>query len=171
MPSDTFLVGINFEDTYANFPDSAGYVGVFHTLEGCSDPGISNFETYFDNNNDYVTVPLIENYPGLDIELVMSAVVSTEINTSTRQPLADYAASITPNPAGELVNLRFEAHNTGRYTASLFDLSGRTVRRTSSDNTSGSVQIDWEVNDLPAGMYLFHIDGPAGRQSGKLMVN
>ena len=56
------------------------------------------------------------------------------------------------------------------YTARLTDLSGRLLRVTSPAATGGvQYQVDWSLADLPAGLYLYHIDGPEGRQSGKLV--
>ena len=167
VSNDSFFVGIDLRGVYEDIPDTTGYIGVASTYVDCGD-GENVIQVYpFNDDLFFGTFKEINN--GADLELFMLAVIETG-ETSTRQPLADYGAKVFPNPAGDLATLRLSAKSSGNYVATLTDLNGRLLRRSVPDWVGGQQQIEWQVSDLAAGMYLYHVDGPEGRQSGKLMV-
>ncbi|PPK86658.1 putative secreted protein (Por secretion system target) [Neolewinella xylanilytica] len=167
VSNDSFFVGINLTGVYNDVADTTGYIGVASTYFNCGD-GTNVLEIYPIGTQLYYDT-FYESW-GVNLELFMATIIETE-TTSARQPIADYAASIAPNPATETVTVRFNAGQPGRYGASLTDLNGRQLRQQVIEGGNRNSQMDWPVGDLPAGMYLFHVDGPAGRQSGKLMVH
>ncbi|NJB85509.1 hypothetical protein GGR26_001254 [Lewinella marina] len=165
---DSFLVGVDFSDTY-NATEN-GYVGIYHTRQDCGD-GRNTFEFFPTQGGGLGFATLFDNWGGLNIEMFMVVVIDTEVSTATRHPLADYGASVSPNPASSLAAVTFRTELPGTYAATLTDLTGRQLRQSRLNTPAGpSARIEWQVGDLPAGLYLYHIDGPAGRQSGKVMV-
>ena len=171
LTSDSFLIAVNFEDTYT--ADEEGYVGIVHTYDGCGD-GMNAFE-FFTFEDQVYWETIFENWDGADgklnVELFVGAVVDTDPSTSTSTPLADYQSLVSPNPASDLVTLRFEAPQSGIYRGSLTNLGGQQVRHTVVDAEAGAARIDWPISDIPAGLYLLHLDGPKGRQSQKLVIH
>ena len=166
MDNDSFLVGLNFSGTYTATGDTTGFVGIVSSKAGCGN--VDNVYEKFSTPDGDAYDNFFEFWE-VDLELYLIAVVDAEL-TSTRQPLADYGATIFPNPAADLATLRLSAKSNGHYVATLTDLNGRQLRRSVPDWVGGQPQIEWQVSDLATGMYLYHVDGPEGRQSGKVMV-
>ncbi len=168
VENDSFFIGIDFSDTYTGSEES--YIGLFHTRDTCGD-GRNVYESYIDIAEDTIYSSVFENWEGLNVEIFMLVATDTDINTSVRQPVADYSASVSPNPTAGRTLIRFTADDpTARYATTLTDLTGRQLRQQVLDRPSYQAQVEWSLNDLPAGIYLFHIDGPRGRQSGKVIV-
>ena len=167
VSNDSFFVGIDLRGVYDDIADTTGYIGIASTTFDCGD-GENVLQIYpFDGQLYFGSFKELSG--GLDLEVFMLAVIETG-ETSTRQPLADYGATIAPNPSGDVATLRLSAKPGAQYVATLTDLNGRQVRRSIPGTVGGRQQVEWSVSDLTAGMYLYHIDGPEGRQSGKLMV-
>ena len=166
VSNDSFFVGIDFSGLYEDIADTTGYVGITTSFVDCGDG--NNVIQIFPVDDDFFFDTFRESYT-TDLEIYIIAVVNDEIS-STRQPLADYGATIFPNPAADLATLRLSAKSNGHYVATLTDLNGRQLRRSVPDWVGGQPQIEWQVSDLATGMYLYHVDGPEGRQSGKVMV-
>ncbi len=165
VDNDSFFVAIDFSDTYGTTQE--GFVGVFSTRDGCGN-GRNVLEIFpVDGGFGYGSV--FDNWSGLQAEMFILAVVDTDINTSTRSAPADYGALIAPNPTRGLLTLSFRAATSGDYRTTLTDLNGRAVRHQSARSVSGTVRTEWDLRGLPAGLYLYHIDGPNGRQSGKVI--
>lgn len=167
ITNDSFLVGINFTGLYEDIPDTTGFVGIASSVQGCGD--VNNVYEKFAGQNGPEYDSFFEFWR-VNIELYIAAVVDGDV-VSTRQPLADYAASVVPNPTADRVTLSFTGAANAGYRATLTDLSGRQLRTSTPVSGSSGLQVRWDVGDLSTGMYLYHIDGPQGRQSGKLMVN
>ncbi|WP_168797419.1 T9SS type A sorting domain-containing protein [Neolewinella litorea] len=167
VENDSFLVGIDFGGTYDTAEE--GYVGIYHTRQDCGD-GRNVFEFFPTQTGGLAFGTLFDNWGGLNIEMIVTAVIDTDINTSTRARLTDYATSISPNPTSRQAVLTFNTTDQGSYTATLTDLTGRQVRESRVQRNGTTARVEWQVSDLPAGLYLYHVDGPSGRQSGKLMV-
>ncbi|MGB3800327.1 MAG: T9SS type A sorting domain-containing protein [Lewinella sp.] len=165
--NDSFLVGINFSGVYEEMADTTGYLGVVSTFAECGN--VNNvYEKFTDGTN--FGYDAFGEFWNLNIELYIAAVVDAEI-TSTRPSIADYGTKVAPNPARQSVLVTFDAAASSNYIGTLTNLNGSEIRRTAPARAGGKLQIEWQVSDLPAGMYLYHIDGPDGRQSDKLMVH
>ncbi len=172
LNQDTFLVAVNLDGTYTAEED--GYLGIFHTLDGCGS-GNNSLEFFRTNTGGiaFDSIANVWNTPDgpLNVEIALAAAVNTDVTSGSYQPVANYKASISPNPAQDMVTIRFQANQTGRYAGTLTDLNGRSVRHSVLHTGPGQQEFDWETSSLSAGLYLYHIDGPVGRQSGKLMVH
>ncbi|WP_116105699.1 T9SS type A sorting domain-containing protein [Lewinella sp. IMCC34191] len=165
--NDSFLVGINFSGVYEESADTTGYIGVASTFLNCGN--VNNVYEKFTDGTQF-GYDLFNEYWNTPIELYIAAVVDTEI-TATRGIKADYGAVVAPNPAGQIVQVSFMSDGGGNYIGTLSNTNGSVVRRTVPQRISGRNQIEWQVGDLPDGLYFYHIDGPDGRQTGKLMVH
>jgi len=75
-------------------------------------------------------------------------------------------AQIYPNPASQIATVAFES--TGAYVVTLTDASGRVVQ-TISDTTTGSAQVEFNVSQLTAGVYMVNIMSN-GKMTAKSLV-
>jgi len=165
----SFLLSVNMLDLYFNDLDSldyAGNVAIFSTVDGCGD-GMNTLET-FAVQGGLSTASLFTNWGGLNTEMYVGAIIERDPFTSTRTPLADYAAVVAPNPAYNAFTLTFRAAGNDLLNASLLTTDGRVVRSQSVSAVTG--RVNWAVADLPAGLYLYQISGAAGVQTGKVVI-
>ena len=162
---DSFWVVIDLSDVYNA---EAGDVGIWHTDEGCGN-GQNVFEQYANESFGVFRDRWSGENGPLDAEMVVFAIVDTDLSVSTRQPQADYATTALPNPVTDQFQLRFTPTTPGLFRASLTDLQGRQVRTSVPQHFGSQATIDWSLGDLPGGLSLYHIAGPEGRQSGKLV--
>lgn len=71
-----------------------------------------------------------------------------------RHAAAALQVSVYPNPAADLVHIRFGPAAAGEVSAGLYDLNGRKIRTLFSGKANGPVNESLSVSDLPAGNYL-----------------
>jgi hypothetical protein len=171
LTRDSFIVMVNLSRTYTESPD---YMSIFSSDADCGD-GNNAFEIFVGQDNA-LTVSTIQNSwtnsddEPLNLEFLMIATVEQQEITSTRQPMVDYAPRLFPNPADGLTQLTFTSRAAGSYRSSLLDLTGRQLQAQTIDYPAGqTVQQDIDLTGLPAGVYLYRIDGPSGVQLGRLV--
>lgn len=165
LERDSFWVVVDMSRTYT---ENADYVSIFTSLDGCGD-GMNAFEYFTREDGSLGIGSIFNNWNDLNIEMYLYAEVEGDVNVSTDHLSADYSTTLAPNPVTHLTRLRFEAAAGGNYSASLSDLTGRQLRNDKRFNALGTTQIEWDLSDLPSGIYVYHLDGPAGRQSGKVV--
>ena len=165
---DSFLVFVDFTDIYNS---ATGDVAIFSTYSDCGS-GTNTFTVYPIGSSltDSLAFASFRDLYNLDVEMFMTATVDPALNTSTRSPLADYGVSVSPNPTSGSVVLNFRAEAGADYRVTVTDLSGRQLLQLPAQAGGGQGQARWQMSDYPSGLYLYHVDGPAGRQSGKLVV-
>lgn len=163
LERDSFWVYLDFSDVY-QAPE--GNLAVYSTQDSCGS-GTNTFAV-FPGQDTNVTVTFEARY-GLNIEMLILAVVDPDIQVSTpRQSLADYTTTLAPNPTSNRLTLSYQSPGAENFTATITDLAGRTLLKSRASATSGTNTFDWDLSALPAGLYLYHLDGPQGRQSGKV---
>jgi lysyl endopeptidase len=62
-----------------------------------------------------------------------------------------------PNPANEMLQVRYDAPVSGRVTVQLVDMTGRTVLRTETAVLGGNNALELQTGHLPAGHYLLQV--------------
>ena len=169
LDDESFFVAVDFSRAYATMPPP--FIGLLSTADDCGD---GNNVIIFTNNDQgefvgtYADIYVENANREVYLEVIVDDSTTVGINTPR---LADYRVEAFPNPTLNIFSLRFSAgQSNSQYTARLTDLSGRLLRETRPVATGGvQHRVDWSVADLPVGLYLYHIDGPEGRQSGKLV--
>ncbi len=161
----SFLIGIDFSDVYTN--PTSGNIGIISTDDGCGD-GSNVFETFINQDGGLSFGDIVTDWQGLNIEFFLGAVIDREPAVATRNPLANYGATATPNPATNDLAVTFTAPGNEQLTATLLTNDGRLVR--SQSVSAGTGRVEWSVADLPAGLYLYQLAGSAGVQTGKVVV-
>ncbi len=163
----SFFVAIDFSRAYATDPPP--YIGLLSTVPECGD---GDNVIIITDDGQSETVDTYKNIYADDAELFFEVTVddSTTVGIGTPR-LANYRVKAFPNPATKFYSLRFEApQSPSRYSAMLTDLAGRVLLKSEPRAGAGAqLVVDWSVADLAAGLYLYHIDGPEGRQSGKMI--
>jgi len=164
--TESIIVGIDFRQINSS-PD--GNLGIISTDEGCGD-GTNAFDVFFNQEGNIVFPNFFDSWDGLNIEMYINVVIDREPAVATRNPLANYGASVAPNPARDQLTITFNAPGNERMTASLLTTNGRVVRKRAVAPGVGTRTVNWNVDELPAGVYLYQISGPAGVETGRVIV-
>lgn len=166
VTDDEFFVSVDFFDVYGE--DVDGNVGVLSTADGCGD-GTNVFELFPTQEMSLAWNTVNANWNGLNAEMLVGVIIDDDV-TSVDRRVTEYGLQVYPNPARDVVSLNVNTGSSTDFIASLTDLNGRELRREILRTVAGTGNLEWTINDLPNGLYLYHLDGPAGRQSGKLMI-
>jgi hypothetical protein len=67
--------------------------------------------------------------------------------------------SIYPNPANEILNLRFETQNTSIVFLRIFNTLGQLVSESNLDGKSGINSFQIGLDGLSSGEYCIHVNG------------
>lgn len=99
----------------------------------------------------------------------LAAVIASEIMSSTEDiQFDDQFADVYPNPAREVINVRFLQPVSGDTEVRVFDMSGRIIKEHFFSN-SGE-QINFSAAELPAGMYLVAVSTDKKAAFKRVMV-
>jgi len=79
--------------------------------------------------------------------------------------------SIYPNPATDIVTVKFALNAGSDATVELLDITGKTVASQSFLANSGENTVTFNVNELPAGLYFSTIRTEEGLSSSKLLID
>ena len=101
--------------------------------------------------------------------MYVGAIVDRGTFTSTSTPNADYNVEVFPNPVAQDLTLTFEAPAAGTYTTRVVSTVGSVIRSQEVQTVAGATQVTLPVADLPAGIYLFQVEGTNGIQTGKFV--
>ena len=104
----------------------------------------------FSNNNQYLVANI-----GSWLILFPSHITQTNINEEHN----DFSFNLSPNPADSHISINFGAEAGSSYDLSLIDLSGNEVGKV--DNgiiDTEKYSIDYDISQLPAGVYFVRLD-------------
>lgn len=90
--------------------------------------------------------------------------------TSLDEWLAEGRVSISPNPASEFVEIRFDLLRAARLKLSLTDLRGRVLHEEMLEANPGPIQARLATAKLPAGTYILELVGDGLRYTSRLQV-
>lgn len=77
-----------------------------------------------------------------------------------------------PNPAHDLVNINFDAEQTGNYKITINDLTGRSLQRNTYQLSKGNINLTLDIKSLSTGVYMINVfDANGKRKSIKLICN
>jgi hypothetical protein len=164
--ASSFILGIDFTDLYRS--DVRGDLGIVSTDDGCGD-GTNTLEFFF-NDMGTVSFNTVQANWGLDIEMLVGATIDRDPFTSVSPSLTDFAATAFPNPVDDQLNIQFQAPIAGNYETRLLSPNGQVVRTQSTEALRGNAKVAIPVADLPAGVYLFQVQGTTGVQTGRVVI-
>ncbi|MCB9231239.1 MAG: S8 family peptidase [Bacteroidia bacterium] len=85
--------------------------------------------------------------------------VDTTIAIARDKPLASSPVQIYPNPTRERQTLSLETASEGNLQITLYDLQGRLMRRLYEGKVGADRKVlNFSLEGLPAGMYIYHIN-------------
>lgn len=73
------------------------------------------------------------------------------------EPLSDFALSVYPNPTSGRVSVRIEGLNRTEAGVRIQNIVGQTVRLETLRFEQGSAVVDWDLSELPGGVYLVQV--------------
>jgi hypothetical protein len=89
--------------------------------------------------------------------------------TEGRYPKSVYLFEIQPNPIHDKVIVRYALSKKTRIKLSLFDIAGRIVTTLSDkDQNPGAHRENYEITNLPQGVYFITIDVEGNRETRKM---
>lgn len=121
-----------------------------------------NFTTIGGNYHSYDQMLAVGDIIGDDgkLDIVMISdwgqiliLKNTTIITDVYDQLSEYKIKIYPNPTTDYINISFD--QAGDYHVVVTDITGRIVLQNSYNGQNFKIDLD----TIPAGIYLFHIDG------------
>lgn len=160
--------------TISEYKDSVSF-GVGYTV---IETKITNYSFYVANQPGplvgvfYYDVENTTVFPGLPPfseldsykEVVYTSSITTPTNEAPDQALALRIESVTPNPAVDVLNVRFNADPAAELRFTVCDLTGKTLlTQTVSGAQAGSI-LEIPVTGLPAGLFTLNLtEGQAVR--------
>lgn len=78
--------------------------------------------------------------------------------------------NLFPNPTRSILNVGFEAANSGQTTVTVTDLAGKIMLRQDADVAQGHNQITLKVRDLAQGTYLLFMNDENGQVSKRFVI-
>ena len=119
-------------------------------------------------NNARVITPDIETDNG--VVHVINAVITPPTGTQ-EMIINNNDVVIYPNPAREIVNIRYELTEASEVSLEMFDMLGKQVRFLDQGYAyEGSHTVEFPVSDLKAGMYLLIINTGNSQIANKVRV-
>lgn len=124
------------------------------------------------------TITVVDPHHGpLTIQVTLTVTPAAGIgNEWVALPSGIALAQSRPNPMRGTAELRFRLAQEAAVRLSIFDLAGREVARL-VDGTAGSgeTRVIWDGaglagEDLPAGVYFYRLEGPAGALVRRLVI-
>ncbi len=122
--------------------------------------------------NYAVTAEYFYNYSGnfeiANDDIVLNIVLVADGTSVVEITEGDFI--VYPNPANNQVQVEFNASQNGKYTISLINHMGQSVKTFQEDNPAGKVSLQLDLNDVNNGMYFIRIDNGSESVHKKLIV-
>jgi hypothetical protein len=90
--------------------------------------------------------------------------------TPATSSLAAEDFKVYPNPASDMLHIRWSSELAGTATLLLTDLAGRKIATYKVNGSQGKNNFDLPLNQLPSGMYLLKLDAGGKQFQQKVMV-
>jgi len=95
----------------------------------------------------------------------------TSVETDNQTPEKYYITQNYPNPFNPSTKIEFNLPQSGHTNISVFDITGREVASLVNGNmSSGKHQLDFNANNLPAGVYIYKITSGGFSASKKMQL-
>lgn len=77
---------------------------------------------------------------------------------------------IYPNPTSDVINVKFDLRNSGSYNLSVYDMSGRNVKKISYKAIAGENHIKTDISGLQNGNYIIRLESGNHVIGGKIFT-
>lgn len=90
--------------------------------------------------------------------------------TAAEPPFINHAFNVSPNPASQSVNVRYDLRRAGNVMITFHSMTGLTVEAWSASQPSGEHEVSFETGSLPTGLYAVRLMTPDGVSTQKIVV-
>jgi len=104
---------------------------------------------------------------------VVTPASSITFQTGQHVGIGELTTSITginPNPATDIVSVRYFLSDQNTASLSLIDVNGRLVREWNPAASAGANTIEIDVKDIPSGIYVLQLKAGSQSQNTRLMI-
>lgn len=106
-----------------------------------------------------------------EAQFVTDGIFVGRINVDSFQPVEFGIESACPNPFNSSITLRYGLMDEGEVSLTIYDLSGREVKRLRSGyQTAGFQSFVWNADELPSGLYIARLEQGSQAASMKLTL-
>ena len=163
--------------TYIDLTEWAGENAFLRFRFGSDEQG-AGFGWYVDdieiidmfNYNSQACVSSAEGDNACVTAVERGTVVEPSGVVNTDDPLPAGQVSIFPNPADDQLQVAYEGDGGERLQVRLVSMDGRVVSQVEREAISGRQIVNVDVNQLPAGLYLVHVQTPMGMHTEKVSI-
>ncbi len=113
----------------------------------------------------YAVVQNYEEYEGSGLAVIyasFSAEFFPDASSAVQTQETLCCVQVSPNPASEFVNIAYPDLATGAISLTLCDETGKVWRRVDQLEQGGAAQTQWEIADLPKGVYFVKLTHASG---------
>jgi hypothetical protein len=83
----------------------------------------------------------------------------------------NYILSVYPNPAGDILKIKYDMKGIGSFSVNIYSLSGQLLRSVQKDNQPTEGIIEIAVDDLGSGIYFIRFITDTGVITEKICIN
>lgn len=168
--SDSFFVSFNLDD-YAHNNPGTKKIALMHGPAGSR--AASDTVKYGRNvvrwhNHDHTTLDWKDFYFDNSTPVLTHFAIFPVVAFATTS-VSNYATNgtvkmggIYPNPATGVMHFEWHSSNTGTINCTIMDVTGKSLKRWSTDVASGSQVIDIDTDSFSPGSYILMVDSKEG---------
>lgn len=105
------------------------------------------------------------------LKATIDITVLEEATLSTQNQQVDFGLMNYPNPFTKATTIAFNLKNTGPVKVKVLDMMGRTILPVIDKTlTKGNHKLEIKRNNLPAGIYIYHIETAEGSQMNRMVA-
>ena len=91
-------------------------------------------------------------------------------NTGIGEPVQSLPMTVFPIPAKDQVQIRFNSPAQDQLQVRLLDVAGRVVKQEMAEVEAGDISMSFELQNIPAGIYVLDVAGSQMQSQQKLIV-
>ena len=157
---------------------NSAYLSANKPVSGIGVWSIAEGEAIFSNGNNHGTLAYdlgvglnkfiweIRNNSCSDKDTVN---ITYDINNSVLSPENEFSFNISPNPAGQFINIEHFNSGKNEYKLSIYNIKGQTVYAQNHNSEIGLIKRQINIGNLPKGQYVLSIITGSGKKQLKFM--
>lgn len=96
--------------------------------------------------------------------------VPLSVVTSIKDQLSGAEIKLFPNPATDLLNINFSGLKAGESVMTITDMNGRQISQRNFGTQSGDADLQMDLSDVPAGLYMINLQQGEYQITEKIQV-
>ncbi len=170
--------GNNYFDAYIDFSDMAGQ-SIYLRWRFGSDSEVAGTGWWVDNIEQldlfrYTPTATLSTTEGDEASANLpkgGVMVEPALGTNVNDPrLGTTQVKVFPNPAKDIVQVVIRSEHSGPLSVQLIGIDGRVLSEQHLNSQGGSVQTQFQVAQLPTGVYLLQVTGTDRIHTEKVVI-